>query len=687
MTVLLILPNEFLRGRDKRRYSTTSPKLFHHDSFERSHRFTSSSSTSSSRSSNDKSPVPSSSLPLGHPIPLDEHACSVSLPTWSSIVGYEEGSREITSQLACGYPRFVFHPYVVELMDYAILKDGQKQQQQHQYQQNNDDCNLVTDSSRSVSSNWDCIILPTQDAALRCHDYLIRACGYYDGCAKSPRISSNRSFVGDIRIPLFFDDNAFACSSITATSCVNNTSTKTYASASVRDQQTSKDRFYYPNNPVRVLNLDSTTGIHAVIFPARTEFAVEAKSYWQHTGEVVSSRMAEVALTSLGIWSCSNDDTHRNKIRQRVTTRFFQRKDGSSDDDGHKSANKEELPHGWSICPYSKEPHLVLFPSSSSSPSSQHKPTLDDSISSYSGIMNRIASITGVPSNHVFLTPSGMSSIYHALRSARRHNLEQMDKHSTINSCSGGTSIVYGFPYLDTLKLCSRTELVPGGVKFFGYGNDKDMNHLEQLLRTSNTNFSILLTEYPSNPLLNCPDLHKLRTLADRYNFALVVDDTIGNFANLNLLESGLADAVCTSLTKLFNGRGDAMAGSIITNPNTKMGRWMQDDLQKYHIHFEGLWKDDARAIYVNSESFFQRSSRINETAEALADWLLERDEVETVYYPKFTCKDGYDSVKDTSTKGGKHTAGYGGLMSILLRPHICQRTFYDQIDVCKGPR
>jgi hypothetical protein len=51
-----------------------------------------------------------------------------------------------------------------------------------------------------------------------------------------------------------------------------------------------------------------------------------------------------------------------------------------------------------------------------------------------------------------------MATLYKALRSARRYQLEKYP------SSRGGTSIVYGFPYLDTLKLCSRTELSPGGV-------------------------------------------------------------------------------------------------------------------------------------------------------------------------------------------------------------------------------
>jgi hypothetical protein len=62
--------------------------------------------------------IPTGSRPLGSPMPTDEHACSVSLPTWSSVVGYEEGDTMIIQAMRCGYPRFVYHPYVVLLMNY-----------------------------------------------------------------------------------------------------------------------------------------------------------------------------------------------------------------------------------------------------------------------------------------------------------------------------------------------------------------------------------------------------------------------------------------------------------------------------------------------------------------------------------------------------------------------------------------
>jgi hypothetical protein len=128
------------------------------------------------------------------------------------------------------------------------------------------------------------------------------------------------------------------------------------------------------------------------------------------------------------------------------------------------------------------------------------------------------------------------------------------------------------------------------------------------------------------------------------------------------------------------------MAGSVIANPHTKIGQWMAQDLTLHHIDHEGLWKGDAAAVYVNSEDFLERSHKINQTTETLADWLKDREEVASIYYPKYTSPEGYKAVIRKDDCGGKHKAGYGGLFSIILDHHVCDRSFYDKIDISKGP-
>jgi len=56
---------------------------------------------------------------LGLPLPDSAHACSVCLPTWDAITGYEEGREKIIKRLRAGYPRFFRHPTVERLFDNA----------------------------------------------------------------------------------------------------------------------------------------------------------------------------------------------------------------------------------------------------------------------------------------------------------------------------------------------------------------------------------------------------------------------------------------------------------------------------------------------------------------------------------------------------------------------------------------
>ncbi|KAI2507127.1 cystathionine gamma-synthase [Fragilaria crotonensis] len=514
--------------------------------------------------------------PLGSPLPRDEHACSVSLPTWSSVVGYEEGNPAVTSQMSCGYPRFVYHPYILQLMDHVIENYGSKDQ--------------------------DCLILPTAEAAARCQTFLQQAV-YGTGTTNNSNTSSSLT------------DNAL----VDATTRTNN---------------------------IDHLQLTVADGIviHAVLFPAETLAGTEAKAYWQHTGEIVSSRRAEIVLTrGLGV-----------PLRKLVVT--TPTTSSSSD----------------SVVP----PPLVYHAAQESCETV------------YTKLQERIAQLTKVPPSHVHLVPSGMAAIYQALRASRRLKLQEQRQQqnqagNSKTSVNGGASIVFGFPYLDTLKLCSRKEFCPGGVEFFGRGNETDLEDLETLLQQQNQDYCALFTEVPSNPLLQTPDVHKLRELATKHDFALIVDDTIGNFANISMLgapddcheSGGSADAICTSLTKLFSGRGDAMAGSLVVNPNTETGAKLQADLERQKDS-GGLFVADAWAVLRNSQDFLERNARINETAEQLADWLSNHKDVEKVYYPKYT--DLYNRIST-----GR---GYGGLLSILLEQHICQRTFYDALGISKGP-
>jgi cystathionine gamma-synthase len=115
--------------------------------------------------------------------------------------------------------------------------------------------------------------------------------------------------------------------------------------------------------------------------------------------------------------------------------------------------------------------------------------------------------------------------------------------------------LLFRFPYTDTLKILQK---FGAGCHFYGMGEDENIDELEALLQSGERILS-LFCELPSNPLLKSPNIKRLRQLADTYGFYIVVDETIGNFSNVGVLE--WADMVVSSLTKVFSGDSNVMGG------------------------------------------------------------------------------------------------------------------------------
>ncbi|MBL8814841.1 MAG: PLP-dependent transferase [Planctomyces sp.] len=274
-------------------------------------------------------------------------------------------------------------------------------------------------------------------------------------------------------------------------------------------------------------------------------------------------------------------------------------------------------------------------------------------------IRRRISRLQGVAESDVFLGASGMSSIASAWRAVREIFPES-------------PTVQFGFPYVDTLKIQQRFH--PTDYTFLPAGNSAELDRLESLLKSAK--IAAVFCETPTNPLLTCPDLVRLRRLADQHGFILIVDDTLGACLNLNVLP--YADMVVTSLTKYFSGRGDVLAGSLVINPSGRHA----DRLRKVIVDdFEELLCDmDAEVLLENSNDLEQRVKMTNSSAERLALFLAAHPAVERVYHPAVWQEPEYRQIQ-------RENGGTGGLMSILLR-NSAQTTpgVFDRLRVCKGP-
>lgn len=521
---------------------------------------------------------------LGRPIPLDEHAVSVSIPTHADTVGYEEGDPRVTNVLKVGYPRFKIHSVVEVLMNYMSLPQTRNSFSDKDHDDATNTLSPVdAEDERELLDGLDytCYVFPTFQVALRFQSFM------QSGSSATSEIS-----------------------------------------------------------------LQSThyNGVTAAYFPI--PFLSKAKAYWQHTGEIVSSRLAFDTLNSLGV--------RASRIPAVTAVHSISGKSRICASDAYVA--NLDLEGGDS----------------------------DECDVARKVVEERILSVLQEPFHPLgaTLTVSGMAAIFSALRLVLA--LEESRSMGSSGFSAGAVDkdcsiVVFGFPYLDTLKIMSRTELNPGGVHFLGHGSDSDLDELKRLLAAGASGggrrIGAVFAEFPTNPLLRVPDLQTLTALAVDYDFLLVVDDTVGSFSNVDLLHSHsrrgegevkssgsgvCVDILCSSLTKVFSGRGDVLAGSLVINSHGKHAsklRYLASTL-----HFAPLYGPDAMVLERNSRDYRSRSGQVSRSAHALALWLQQQPGVDAIYYPGVTLGSESDGERfDSLRREGSGPLGRGCLLSIVL--------------------
>lgn len=420
------------------------------------------------------------------------------------------------------------------------------------------------------------------------------------------------------------------------------------------------------------------TNIGVVFFPS-SEFPL-AKNYWQHLGEGISSRMGEYLLKEL------IDPPSGNRASGSSSTSSGRRASSSSSGVG-PAGLKSEL---QAKAIQKRSPSISKTVTASAVEHDKESQTfieqkfgrvLDLKFADQAKIalrrrisgkadkslnqeeeMSKSKRGKNLSETDVYLFPSGMAAIFNS--------------HQAVLKLSEPTpkkSVCFGFPYVDTLNILKK---FGPGVHFLGLGDDKSLDEMEKDLTEGKLDIMALFCECPSNPLLKTPDLKRIRELADKFNFAVVIDETVGNFLNVHVLP--YADLVASSLTKVFSGASNVMAGSIILNPSSKMYPSLKQYFNEYHE--DCFWAEDALYLERNSRDFAVRSHKINETTLAAVDLLVNSPLVSKVYYPSISeSKKHYDAIK---TPNG----GYGGLFSFLFHHEADAIHFFNAVNIHKGP-
>ena len=181
---------------------------------------------------------------------------------------------------------------------------------------------------------------------------------------------------------------------------------------------------------------------------------------------------------------------------------------------------------------------------------------------------------------------------------------------------------------------------------------DPDRSRAWRRAMTSRTR--LLFLEIPTNPTLRVFDPRPVARLAHEAGVLLAVDSTFASPVNFRAREHGV-DVVIHSATKYLGGHSDLIAG-VVAGSHTVI-REVRSMLKLYgpalDPHAAWLLERGMRTLPL-------RMARHNENGMALARWLEEQDEVETVLYPGLESHPDYELA-------GEVLEGFGGMIAIVL--------------------
>ncbi|KAI1866491.1 hypothetical protein JX265_007792 [Neoarthrinium moseri] len=318
---------------------------------------------------------------------------------------------------------------------------------------------------------------------------------------------------------------------------------------------------------------------------------------------------------------------------------------------------------------------LGTFPGGNGAPS----PTYLPEVESHGLLRKRIAGLLmratveeyakSVQPDDVYLYQSGMAGI------SQFHEIAMKSRPYPV--------AVFGAVFHSSWHLFEES---PGGLKHYGKCDEDDLNEFEKYLEQGGQ-CSYVFTEFPSNPILVSVDLLRLRKLAEKYGFWMVVDDTVSSFCNIDVLP--VADVIITSLSKSLSGYADLLAGSIALNPNKASYNTLKPLLSEaFHNEF---FSGDADQLFKNSDDYLPRSAVLNRNAAAMTAYFQTQAEdakvpITRVMYPPHA--DGSENLLPFIRKPSPEfpELGYGCLFSVELETIEQTQVFYDSLAFHQGP-
>jgi cystathionine gamma-synthase len=260
-----------------------------------------------------------------------------------------------------------------------------------------------------------------------------------------------------------------------------------------------------------------------------------------------------------------------------------------------------------------------------------------------------------------FLCSCGINAVYSAFRSV-----------AELQAARGRTIWVQlGWLYLDTIAILKKFTAVPSDYVHVRDVFDRAV--LEQLFAEKGDRIAGVITEVPTNPLIQTPDVPWLATLARRHDARIILDPSIASPFSVDLLP--YADVVVASLTKYTANEGDVIAGLAIVNPATPDAVLLRRLLG---ARIEPIYPRELARLAAQIGRTEEVLARIQANVPRVVSFLESRPEVRVVRWARHAAsRENFERVARTP-------GAVGSMVTFELTGAV--DAFYDAVRLPKGP-
>lgn len=175
-----------------------------------------------------------------------------------------------------------------------------------------------------------------------------------------------------------------------------------------------------------------------------------------------------------------------------------------------------------------------------------------------------------------------------------------------------------------------------------------DFSDLEAVEHAIQPNTKALYIETPSNPVLSITDIKGVVAIAKRHQLITIADNTFLSPFLQKPLDLGV-DVVVHSATKFLAGHSDILAGAVVTNNQTLADKiyFIQNAVGAT------LGVLDTWLLLRGIKTLGVRMTHSSQSAQKIADYLLQHDKVTRVLYPGLPRHPGHNIHAIQAKSGG----------------------------------